>query len=148
MVPLLHTLHPSMPNASLFSIRKVVLEKDIFKKSLTYFHIFSYLPLGKKLTKKHEFPSHRDALWQVWLKVAKVVLDKKNFKPHTRILHVTMYIVLSPLSLKIIEMSQVFIEKSLAYSHLVAIIATQWKYVNDIPLEKKRAFHSNKVEYL
>ena len=26
-----------------------------------------------------------------------VVLDKKSFKPHTRILHVTMYTVLSPL---------------------------------------------------
>ena len=56
---------------SLFSIRKVVLEKDIFKKLLMYFQIVSYLPFGKKLTKKHEFPSHRDALRQVWLKVAK-----------------------------------------------------------------------------
>ena len=42
---------------SLFSICKVVLEKNIFKKSLTYFHVVSYLPFWEKITKKNPMNS-------------------------------------------------------------------------------------------
>ena len=67
--------------SSLVEIGPVVLEKKIFINFVNVFSIFrNYLPLEKGEAlhlNKHESPSPKDVLCQVWLKLGQVVLQKK-----------------------------------------------------------------------